>query len=381
LFGNKDKESWTHFWNFIKKTHPIVNQSNFTIITNQDKGSLGAMEDIVPLVGKFLCSFHCQQKIVKKCSGRKGHKALSALLVYDLLIGCKSVALHSATRKKYKDKMFPTDYHYLFNIAEEMQFPAASCAQGNSVCMYGKTASFGVEAMNRANKDICQRTAVDILNAALILLEKESTRYEKACNQALNHAQMLTPKGMELMEEAFHFVKVQDFKVHLTENDNEHAVIVSKKSTSEREYAIIIPMIDTIGSKLGNCTCVLPKKEGIPCHHMVAVPKLGRINGLTRTAVMPYWYTTTQWHYQFPKNNYIVTHQTLKSIKANSTPHNKLCYCPNWAGSQKKSRPKKAKRKKNIADHIKQSAKKKRRTTKPIKTLQEERVDLEGKDI
>jgi hypothetical protein len=38
LFGNKDKESWMHFWKFIKKTHPIVNQSNFTIITNQDKG-------------------------------------------------------------------------------------------------------------------------------------------------------------------------------------------------------------------------------------------------------------------------------------------------------------------------------------------------------
>jgi hypothetical protein len=36
LFGNEDKQSWTQFWNFIKKTHPIVNQSNYTIITNQD---------------------------------------------------------------------------------------------------------------------------------------------------------------------------------------------------------------------------------------------------------------------------------------------------------------------------------------------------------
>jgi hypothetical protein len=67
--------------------------------------------------------------------------------VYNLLIGCKSVASLSATRKKYEDKMFPTDRHYLFNIAEEMQFPAARCAQGNLVCMYGKTASSGVEAM------------------------------------------------------------------------------------------------------------------------------------------------------------------------------------------------------------------------------------------
>jgi hypothetical protein len=59
LFGNEDKKSWTHFWKFIKKTHPIVDQSNFTIITNQDKGSLATMEDIVPLAGRFLCSFHC----------------------------------------------------------------------------------------------------------------------------------------------------------------------------------------------------------------------------------------------------------------------------------------------------------------------------------
>jgi hypothetical protein len=78
--------------------------------------------------------------------------------------------------------MHPTDRHYLFNIADDMQFPAASCAQGNSVCMYGKSASSGVESLNRANEDISQRMAVDILNIALILLMKESTRYEKLCN-------------------------------------------------------------------------------------------------------------------------------------------------------------------------------------------------------
>ncbi len=86
--------------------------------------------------------------------------------------------------------MFTTDCHFLFNIAEEMQLPAARCAQGNSVCMYGKSAFSGVEAMNRANEDIRQKTAVDILNAILILLKKESTRYNKQQNLAWNHAQM-----------------------------------------------------------------------------------------------------------------------------------------------------------------------------------------------
>ena len=44
--------------------------------------------------------------------------------------------------------------------------------------MYGRTSSSGVESMNRANNEICQRTAVDILNAALVLIKKESERFE-----------------------------------------------------------------------------------------------------------------------------------------------------------------------------------------------------------
>jgi hypothetical protein len=186
---------------------------------------------------------------------------------------------------------------------------------------------------------------------------------------------------MELMEEAFNNVKVQDFKVHLTEKENEHTAIVSKKLTSQREYCVIIPKSDTLGSRFRKRTCGFPKKEGIPCQHMVAVSKLGRIDGLTRTAIMPHWYTTAQWCNQFPKNSNINTHQTLKSIKANSTPHDDLHYCPNWLGPQKKGRSKKDKCKKSIADYIKQSAKKKCRTTKDTKTPEEERVDFEGKDV
>ncbi len=72
LFGNEDKKSWTQFWNFIKKTHPTINQSKYTIITDQDKGSLSAMEKIIPLAGRFLCSFHCQQNIMKNCGGGTG---------------------------------------------------------------------------------------------------------------------------------------------------------------------------------------------------------------------------------------------------------------------------------------------------------------------
>ncbi len=96
------------------------------------------------------------------------------------------------------------------------------------------------------------------------------------------------------MEEAFNNVNVQDFKGHLTENKNEHTAIVSKKSTSHREYSVNLPKSATLGSRFGKCTCECPKKEGILCQHMGAVSKLGRIDGLTRTAIMPHWYTTAR---------------------------------------------------------------------------------------
>ena len=120
--------------------------------------------------------------------------------MYNLFVGCKSVTSLSATRKLYREKMHPTDNHYLLRIPKEMQFPAARCAQGDSVCMCGKSASLGVEAMKRANEDIRQKTAVDILNATLIILKKESTGYNKQQELAWNHAHVLTPKGMELMD-------------------------------------------------------------------------------------------------------------------------------------------------------------------------------------
>jgi hypothetical protein len=81
------------------------------------------------------------------------------------------------------------------------------------------------------------------------------------------------------------------------------------------------------------------------------------------------------------RKQHIVTQQTLKSIEANPTPHDDLHYCPNWLGPQKKGHPKKDKRTMSIADYVQQSAKRKRRTTAATKTPEEEKVDLEGKDV
>ena len=53
LFGNEDKANWHIFMTFLVKTHSIINQPTKTIITNQDKGSIGSIKEVLPDVGLF----------------------------------------------------------------------------------------------------------------------------------------------------------------------------------------------------------------------------------------------------------------------------------------------------------------------------------------
>ena len=258
--------------------------------------------------------------------------------------------------------MPPTDCHYLFAVPEEMQFPSTGCAQGEFIYMCGKSSSSGVESMSKVNVEICQKMAVDILNSAIILLKKESTRFEKSGLNTWKHLQPLTPKGIIEMEEAFKNINTALYRFHVMEMENHHTATVSKKSASEREYTVIIHRDKNMGLRCGMCTCGFPEKEGIPCKHMVALVKVGAINGLTRIGIMPHWHTTSQGNNQFSEDATFDTHVTLKSIKASSTPQDNIQYCHRWATPQKKG------------------AKKKRRAKKTI-TPEEVTVDLEGKDV
>jgi hypothetical protein len=68
--------------------------------------------------------------------------------------------------------------------------------------MNGESASSGVESMNRANMNVRKKTAVDALNAILVLIKGDSDRFEKYKKQAWERTQLLTPRGMIEMEEA-----------------------------------------------------------------------------------------------------------------------------------------------------------------------------------
>jgi hypothetical protein len=69
---------------------------------------------------------------------------------------------------------------------------------------------------------------------------------------------------MELTEEAFKKVNIQEFKIHLTDNEDHHAAVLSKKSASKREYTVIIPKTDTMGQDLISAHAVIQKRKGSP---------------------------------------------------------------------------------------------------------------------
>ncbi len=61
------------------------------------------------------------------------------------------------------------------------------------ICIYGKSVSAGVESINHANKLVREKTAVDILNAAIFLLQLEGDCYNKWKNIAQGMDMPSTP--------------------------------------------------------------------------------------------------------------------------------------------------------------------------------------------
>ena len=65
------------------------------------------------------------------------------------------------------------DAIYLNKLAGTAQYLAARCDMRDDVYMYHRQATAGAEAMNVANFSIRQRTAVDLDNTMILLLDLE----------------------------------------------------------------------------------------------------------------------------------------------------------------------------------------------------------------
>jgi hypothetical protein len=220
--------------------------------------------------------------------------------------------------------------------------------------MYGKSASSGVEAMNRANKLVGEKTVVDPLNAAILLLQLEGDRFNKWKGIAWGTEMPLTPKGMDLMKDAFKDVNVREYKLNMQQNMGSptYNILVSKNTNGAREFLVTLPKVALKGLHFQTCPCRVPAKEGIPCKHMVVIVKSSVIAGLTRTVIMPHFWSTAHWQDQYPLNVECNTDISMVNVKLVAYRHEEIRYCPDWTAGGKRGRPKKIDKVMTVMDHI-----------------------------
>jgi hypothetical protein len=84
------------------------------------------------------------------------------------------------------------DINYLNSLDDESQYPAARCAMGLYVYMYFRSSSGTAESMNKANKEMRAQTAVDLLNACILLITLKVNRYYKMKKDVWGGSSILT---------------------------------------------------------------------------------------------------------------------------------------------------------------------------------------------
>ena len=194
------------------------------------------------------------------------------------------------------------------------------CSMGRNVCMYGHSASSGAKSMHNANDLARQKAAVDILNAAIKIIQLEGEQFAWWKQQAWNRDQLLTEHRISIMEESFKDVNVHDYALKVIETETHTEATVTRNVVNSKNYTIRLPKEERLGSRFGSCTCGKPAKGGIPCQHMVILVKSYAGDGLPRIGIMPYWLTTPHWRAQYPENLYCRTEITMKSVQAMSNP-------------------------------------------------------------
>jgi hypothetical protein len=105
-----------------------------------------------------------------------GEETVLRVLVqyFKQLVRCLTTDEIQCTRDKYQDKISNTVLTYVNRLADTAQYPTARCRMGEDIMMYGHSASSGNESMNCANNRACQRIAIDLVNATMVLLKLES---------------------------------------------------------------------------------------------------------------------------------------------------------------------------------------------------------------
>ena len=197
IFGNENGASWKEFWGFIHRTHPTMNRLNVTIVTDQDKGIMGAIAEVMTDCGHFFCAWHRRQRLTE----------------------CRSVDHFDHLCERYFPLMNPTDLQYLNKVNDASQYAVKQCEQG--AFMFHRTTSQGSEVMNAVNIEVRNKVAVCPINACILLTNTESRRYERRKKSAWALTNDLTPRGEKEYKEVFDGINYQEFMIVVEDRDKE----------------------------------------------------------------------------------------------------------------------------------------------------------------
>ena len=335
LFGNECREGWTMFFTAVRQWHPTFNKCQTTLISDQAKGLIDSIEEVMNLVGHFFCSYHRRQNIRTKVRGGSG--PYSCMWMYNKLMRANNVEELNEIKHQHSSHMSDKALRYLNTINDHQQYPCARVSMGEDICMYQRSASSSVESMNNANKSVRARTAVDPVNSCLLLLQKENERFLSHRVDAYEWKDELTPHGVKLRNEIFKKVEYCEYSISIVNGIERVTCTVARVGKVAREcYFLVVPIMDSV---FGGCTCGSPKVNGVPCHHMIAVVKSSRVEGLTSTNAMPCWWYTKKWRNQYPQGQ-IGSNINMSSLTANHTADPTWRYCQPSIAPRKAGRPK-----------------------------------------
>ena len=125
--------------------------------------------------------------------------------------------------------------------------------------------------MNKANKEMRARTAVDLLNACMLLIKLECKRFynEEGC---LGRYYCPHSWGIEEYEATFTYLTPSHFVFYLRDFDDHIEMRVQRINvTGTKEQVVTLPKYPVNGLHFGTCTCGADKTNAVPCEHMAAI--------------------------------------------------------------------------------------------------------------
>ena len=193
--------------------------------------------------------------------------------------------------------------------------------------------------MNRAKKSAPARTSLDPVCSTTLLMAMSAERYQRKKEEARKWEEPLTSHGIKLRDGAFNDINYRHYRITIEDATMKWICRVTRLGKGHAEQTCFFLKKLEKGSVFGGCSCGEPYTDGAPCHHMVAVVQSSRIEGLTPTNAMPYWWSTECWRKQFPLENNVTFDTGMEALRA--TPEDKtMKYFPPYAAARKTRCPK-----------------------------------------